>query len=128
MKKFLTVIMLVFTIMLSGCNEKKTTNRIYVFYQPGCGHCEHAHNYLRRYYRNYDIKELNIREGNNMGYLLRFAKKYRIPEQSLGTPLIVMGNHYIMGWGEEQQKQFNRYAKNFHPQNIRLQKTRRIRN
>ncbi|MBR2273396.1 MAG: hypothetical protein IJ864_00975 [Alphaproteobacteria bacterium] len=117
MKKVLTSLMLAIFILIGGCQEKQANNRIYVFSQPGCGHCVHARDYMRRYYRNYDIRELNIREGKNMGYLLHFARKYKIPEQTLGTPLIVMGENYVMGWGEEQQRRFNRYIKKFRPKN-----------
>lgn len=116
MKRLLSALMLVVLVMLGGCNDEKTvTNRIYVFSQPGCGHCEHARSYMERYYQGYDIKELNIREGNNMGYLQRSARKFKVPAETLGTPFIVMGDNYVMGWGSEQQRQFNRYAKNFHP-------------
>lgn len=115
MKKVLMSLMLALTFLLSGCQEKQSTNRIYVFYQPGCIHCEHAMDYMNRYYKNYDIKSMNIREDNNMDYLLRYARKYRISQQNLGTPLIVMGENYIMGWGEQQQKDFNRYAIDFKP-------------
>ena len=115
MKKAFLSIALILTVFLSACREKKTTNRIYVFSQPGCIHCEHAKSYMNRYYANYDIKDMNIREGNNMGYMLRYARKYKISEQNLGTPLIIMGDNYVMGWGTEQQKDFNRYVKNFTP-------------
>ena len=117
MKRLFTVLMLCATLALGGCKDSTSpqANRIYVFSQPGCGHCEHAREYMARYYRGYDIKELNIREGNNMGYLMRYAKKFKIPEQTLGTPFIVMGDHYVLGLGEQQVKDFNRYAKNFKP-------------
>ena len=115
MKKAFLSIALILTVFLSACQEKKTTNRIYVFSQPGCIHCEHAKSYMNRYYANYDIKDMNIREGNNMGYMLRYARKYKISEQNLGTPLIIMGDNYVMGWGTEQQRDFNRYVKNFTP-------------
>ena len=118
MKKIFAVITLMITFVLTGCQEKvSNTNRIYVFSQPGCVHCVNAKDYMNRYYKGYDIKDMNIREGNNMGYMLRYARKYKIPEQTLGTPLIIMGDNYIMGWGTEQQKEFNRYAKNFKPIN-----------
>jgi len=116
MKKIIMSMLMIATVLLGGCQEKRAPNNsIYVFSQVGCGHCEDARNYMRRYYSNYDIKELNIHKGGNMQYLLKYAQKYRIPQQSLGTPLIVMGNNYVMGWGTEQMKQFNRYIKNFKP-------------
>ena len=123
MKKILMALFFVTAITLGGCQEKVSkTNRIYVFSQPGCSHCEHAKNYMDRYYKGYDIKDMNIREGNNMGYMLRYARKYKIPEQTLGTPLIIMGDNYIMGWGDDQQRKFNRYAKNFRPKKINAKK------
>lgn len=115
MKRLLTMLVLAVSVLLGGCNEQTRTNRIYVFSQPGCIHCEHAKSYMDRYYRNYDIKEMNIREGSNMSYMLRYARKYGIKEQALGTPLIIMGDNYIMGWGNEQMKKFNRLARDFKP-------------
>lgn len=115
MKKILACVLLMASMIMSGCKSENATNRIYVFSQPGCIHCEHAREYMQRYYKNYDIKELNIREGNNMGYMLGYARKFKVSQQSLGTPFIVMGNQYIMGWGNQQVKDFNRYAKNFRP-------------
>ncbi len=115
MKRIFTLLFLSLTLFLSACNEKTNTNRIYVFSQPGCGHCINAHDYMALYYKNYDIKELNIREGSNMNYMLRYAKKFKVPEQTLGTPFIVMGDKYIMGWGKDQVKEFNKLAKNFKP-------------
>jgi len=115
MKKIFISLMLAVSVLLSGCSKKEPENRIYVFSQPGCQHCEHAKEYFNRYYKNYDIKEMNIHEGNNMGDLLQYARKYKIPQQDLGTPLIIMGNNYVMGWGDQQQKDFNRYIKNFKP-------------
>lgn len=115
MKRIFTLLLLSFSMFLSACNEKTQTNRIYVFSQPNCSHCISAHAYMTRYYKNYDIKELNIREGSNMGYMVRYARKFKINESALGTPFIIMGDNYIIGWGTEQQKQFNKYAKNFKP-------------
>lgn len=117
MKKILASLLMIMTFIISGCkNDSTNSNRIYVFSQPGCIHCEHAREYMQRYYSNYDIKELNIREGNNMGYMMGYARKFKVSNQNLGTPFIVMGDQYVMGWGNEQMKEFNRYAKNFRPQ------------
>ncbi len=113
MKKIFNAVLFAVMLILGGCDEEKVSNRIYMFSQPGCSHCEHAHAYITRYYKGYDIKEINIREGNNMAYLIRYAQKFNVPMQTLGTPFIVMHDNYIMGWGTEQQKQFNRNIKNF---------------
>ena len=115
MKKILSLCLLAVSLFLNGCDEKLSTNRVYVFSQPGCGHCVNAHNYMDRYYKNYDIKELNIREGSNMNYMLRYARKFKVSEQRLGTPFIIIGDSYIMGWGDTQIKEFNKMMKNFKP-------------
>lgn len=115
MKHIFALVVICFTFFLSACNEETHTNRIYVFSQPGCGHCINAHEYMSRYYKDYDIKELNIREGANMNYMVRYAKRFKIPSNSLGTPFIVLGDNYVMGWGKEQIKEFNKYIRNFKP-------------
>lgn len=112
--KYLKLILCVVIMFISSCKED-SSNTIYVFSQPGCGHCINAHNYMQRYYKNYDIKEINIHEGNNMNKLYSYAKKHKIPNQKLGTPLIIMGNEYILGWGNEQTKAFNRNIKKYKP-------------
>jgi hypothetical protein len=33
----------------------------------------------------------------------------------LGTPFIIMGDKYIMGWGKNQIKEFNQNIKRFKP-------------
>lgn len=119
MKRIFTILFVGLSLFLSACNEKVNTNRIYVFSQPGCGHCVNAHEYMSRYYKNYDIKEINIREGANMNYMLRYAKKFKINQQLLGTPFIIMGDKYIMGWGQKQIKEFNQNIKNFKPKKVK---------
>lgn len=115
MKTVLSMIMVV-VLALSACkSDEVNTNRIYVFSQPGCGHCVHAKTYMERYYKDYDIKDMNIREGENMSHMRRYARKFKVPEYNLGTPFIVLGDNYVMGWGDEQIKSFNRYARRFKP-------------
>ena len=72
--------MFIVTIMLSACNDTGVNNTIYVFSQPGCGHCINAHDYMNRYYKDYNIKEINIREGANINQLMRFASKFNVPQ------------------------------------------------
>ena len=115
MKRLFALIIVGLSFFMSACQDESSTNRVYVFSQPGCGHCINAHEYMERYYKNYDIKELNIREGSNMSHMLRYARKFKVPEQTLGTPFIILGDNYVMGWGNEQIKEFNKYMKSFKP-------------
>ncbi len=115
MKRLFALFLICMSFILSSCNDETTTNRVYVFSQPGCGHCINAHEYMARYYENYDIKELNIREGSNMDYMMRYARRFKVPTHSLGTPFIILGDNYIMGWGDEQIKKFNKEMKAFKP-------------
>ncbi len=114
MKKTIYKLMMICMLILSGCTTENNnnSNTIYVFSQPGCGHCIDAHNYFTTYYKNYDIQELNVREANNYSKMMNYAKKFKIPQNSLGTPFIVFQDEYIMGWGNEQIKKFNKLIKN----------------
>ena len=40
MKRIFTVLALAATMALGACKEETAANRIYVFSQPGCPHCE----------------------------------------------------------------------------------------
>ena len=113
MKHLFRTLIFIATIMLSACNENMEKDQIYVFSQPGCGHCVNAHEYMERYYKDYNIKEINIREGTNVNQLMKYANKFKVSQNSLGTPFIVIGDKYIMGWGNDQVKEFNRLAKEF---------------
>ena len=48
MKRIFTVLALAATMALGACKEETAANRIYVFSQPGCPHCEHAEEYISR--------------------------------------------------------------------------------
>ena len=43
-----------------------------------------------------------------IGYGLQ--DKFYLDKSKLGTPLICMGQNVILGWGEDQQKQFDEYV------------------
>ena len=43
--------------------------------------------------------------------MLVCAEKFDLPQNRLGTPLICMGNNYILGWSEKAPATFEAYLK-----------------
>ena len=118
MHKFAKLLVLFLMFFVTSCDtQERSGNAVYFFTQPGCIHCEHARDYINRYYPKHNIKELNVREQQNMGLLMHSVKKMKINSDSIGTPFIVIGDHYVMGWGNEQVKQFNQYIRKIKPRN-----------
>lgn len=86
---------------------------IYVFEQATCPHCHHAKQYISATYPNITVVYRNIAQKQNMQGLVACADKFHLDKQKLGTPLICMGQHVILGWGDKQQKQFDQYVQPF---------------
>lgn len=82
---------------------------IYYFYQPSCYYCEEASRFLKENHPDLKINRINIREKTGRDLFFKFAKRYTLDMNQLGTPLITLGNKYIMGWGEGAEESFNEY-------------------
>jgi len=123
MKNFLKAFVLVFGLLLAGCMEERTQAAsplqeisnayIYFFYQNTCPHCHHASAYISQKYPNLKMYSLDVRDPNNFNLFLKCAQKFKLPQNSLGTPLICMGDHYIMGWSDIDAKKFDAYVQRF---------------
>lgn len=124
MKKFLKVLTVVFSLcFLFGCDEdasKNTnamheisTNQVYFFYQTSCPHCHHAAAYIAQKYPNLKMVNVDVREQNGYNLFLKCAQKFRLNPNALGTPLICMGDHYIMGWDDTDRVKFDSYVQKF---------------
>lgn len=88
-------------------------DRIYFFTQTMCPHCNHAATYIAKTYPDLKIDYLEITDTQNQESFIACANKFHLNKRKLGTPLICMGQHYILGWTEEEQKHFDEYVKNF---------------
>ena len=88
-------------------------SEIYVFVQKTCPHCQAAEAYLDKSYSNVSIQIRDISQSENRALFFACAEKFGLSKWSLGTPLFCIGNHYIMGWGPEEQAKFDAYVKDF---------------
>lgn len=88
-------------------------DHIYFFTQDGCPHCAQAIDYIKQSYPNTKIEYLKIADLKNQDSFFACANKFGLNKRQLGTPLICMGQHYILGWSEDQEKQFDEFIKDF---------------
>ena len=94
-------------------------NHIYFFEQSTCPHCHHAKAYIQKTYPNVAIQYMDVQKPENQKSFFACADKFYLDQTKLGTPLICMGQNVVLGWGEDQQKQFDEYVKIF-MQNVQL--------
>ena len=87
---------------------------ILYFYFPGCPYCKDTEDFLdvlELKYKKIAIKKINIKESNkNMELANFYALSLMGEEKLLGVPFIVMGNEYILGWGENKQEELESYV------------------
>lgn len=125
MKKFLSIFVFALSFCLLSACDKKTDelsagstndispNHVYFFYQTSCPHCHHAAAYITQKYPNLKMINLDVRRQSNYNLFLKCAAKFRLDQNTLGTPLICMGNHYIMGWSDTDRVKFDSYVQKF---------------
>ena len=98
----------------TACSNSSTVelsqDKIYFFYQTTCPHCHDAAKYIKANYPTLKITSLDIKLPGNMKLFEKAVKKYNITGPT-GTPLFIMGNNYLMGWGNSEQARFDLYVK-----------------
>ena len=102
-------------------NAKITTKtdiddeNIYFFSHIGCPFCEQALKYIDKEYGDTIKIEVIIidKDKKNLNLFIKASEKYNLDKRRLGTPLIAMGKNYILGWGQEGQRKFDEYVKEF---------------
>ena len=122
MKKLFLLLMAVLIVGCAGyitaSNAKYSTKQIddehiYFFEQKGCPHCIHAKEYVSKKYPNLKVKYLDISQKENQAGFVACADKFGLDRKSLGTPLICMGQNFILGWSDDEQYEFDMYVKAF---------------
>ncbi len=125
MIKKITFICLLFVIIVLGLffvkNRKTETieqldnNKIYFFSQYGCPHCNDALDFIAKNFDNVDnFKIIDINANRkNFELFIKYAEKYNLDKNSLGTPLICIGDKYFLGWNSTYEKDFIKYANEF---------------
>ena len=88
---------------------------IYFFSHIGCPFCEQALKYIsKKYGESIRMEVIVIDKGKeNVNLFIKASEKYNLDKRQLGTPLIAMGKNYILGWGQEGQRKFDEYVKEF---------------
>lgn len=114
MKKILAVLCSLGLMLVSACKGSSdndlSKDKIYFFYQTTCPHCHDAAAYIKKNYPNLKITSLDIKLPGNMRLFEKSIKNYKI-SGSAGTPLLIMGDHYLMGWDESERMKFDLYVK-----------------
>ena len=121
--KLFTVVLT--TCMLFACDDDMSqnpdsvitqnisSNHIYFFYQTSCPHCHYAADYISKKYPDLKMINLDVRQQGNFNLFLKCAGKFKLDQNELGTPLICMGDHYIMGWSDTDKVKFDSYVQKF---------------
>lgn len=88
-------------------------NKIYFFYSNYCPHCHEALKYINAKHPNLEFTMVNVENPGGFKLLLQAVKEYKIGGSAIGTPLLLMGKNYLMGWAPEYETQFENYLKPF---------------
>lgn len=104
-------------VFLTACKDKNSItslsrDEVYFFYQTTCPHCHSAAAYIKEKHPALKVKNLDVQLPGNMKMFRQAVKDYKIMSAA-GTPLICMGDNYLMGWGEDKEKLFEDYIKHY---------------
>lgn len=110
MKKFLLFLFMTIPL-ISGCQkkEKLEDDKVYFFYQTTCPHCHIALEDINRIAPDLELYMYEI-SGSGRELFIQCVEKFDLPRNQIGTPLICMGNSYIMGWSGEEAIKFADYV------------------
>ena len=103
-------------LLLSACdNASKQTeeiapDKIYFFFSNTCPHCHHALEYINAKYPNLEMAMVNVGNPEGLRMLAQAAKDFEMGD-SVGTPLMVCGDNYLMGWSVEYEPRFDEYVR-----------------
>lgn len=105
------------SIFLAACSDEDeisslSREEVYFFYQETCPHCHVAADYIKENHPTMRVKALDIKMPGNMRLFEKAVKGYKI-DGVAGTPLICFGNHYIMGWSEDDVGRLDEYARDY---------------
>lgn len=98
-------------------NDTIQNDIIYFFSHKGCPYCNDALTYIKNNYNSLPITILDVEHKNNLELFIKCADKFRLDKRSLGTPLICIGNNYILGWNRDNEKKFDEYIIQFQNNN-----------
>ncbi|MBR5130697.1 MAG: glutaredoxin family protein [Alphaproteobacteria bacterium] len=117
MKKFIGIALIGCSLVLGlftfGCDSSVhlDAKMVYFFTKPGCPYCEKAEDYIKQMHPNLSVEYKNVKENSARALMLACAEKFNLPTNKLGTPLICMGDNYLLGWGDGASAKFEKALK-----------------
>ena len=79
-----------------------------VFSKEGCSHCHDAMAFIdeqvKKQYPDLPILIWDVERDDNLAKLLAVAKSYRIPNDRLGTPVLLYNGQILIGWQPRYEK------------------------
>ena len=110
--KYLLFVFLPLFLIFTGCADLKE-DQIYFFTKEGCPYCKKAESYISQNHPNIKIEYKDVSKKSNYILFKKCAQKFKIAQKHLGTPLVCIGNNYILGWSDKSKEKFNNLMKNF---------------
>ena len=119
MKKWIMVLLV--CGLMTACEEKKETpaptafdasmistpaesSEVLFFTKSMCPYCNHAAAYLSTQYPDLAVTFVDIETPAGWERFLETVDALKLDTRRLGTPLIVVGDRYILGWSTEEKK------------------------
>jgi glutaredoxin len=102
----MAAMIVIFTLWPSSTHENEFSNlneqaTVRVFFSPQCPHCEKELTFLdklKTQYPDLSVQTHNIHKQHHRELMLAHAKKLKVPSQDLGTPFLIIGDHYLIGF------------------------------
>ena len=111
MKKIWFLILL-FVVACGQVSNNLRQDKVYFFYSDGCPHCHSALEYIDKKYSAVSISMINVSMPDGYKAFLNAAKAYKLSGR-IGTPFIIFGDKYILGWGADSEEKFDEYIRPF---------------
>lgn len=114
MKNFF-YIMMAAMLFFSGnvfAEDDIKNDKIYFFTYDGCPYCQMANEHIQKMNVALNIEKIDIYKPGGMYLFKKCAEKFNLG-RNIGTPLFCMGDNYLMGWSDENQKRFDELSLSF---------------
>ena len=99
-------------IFPARADDALESEKIYFFTYDGCPYCRQADEYITKNHPALAMEKIDIYKPGGMYLFKKCAEKFKLG-RNIGTPLFCMGDDYIMGWSDENQKGFDELSTNF---------------
>jgi glutaredoxin len=110
---FCAILFYFFALRNSFVNTTSATGNVpelSVFVQDGCVHCLNAEKYLstKPFGDQVNVVYYNLKDKKNIDKLRKEIERLSVPTDSLGTPIFIIKDDYILGFGEEIKEELNK--------------------